>query len=179
MWSEDRIERLKKLWADGHSASRIAAMLGGVSRNSVISKVHRLGLPQRRTATSAHRAAARPTQKRRMPRGRPENIKPMRFGDAATSPVSLPAEPLPPAHETDVARMKLVDLDATPGVRNCRWPVGDPHDESFGFCGQPVASGLSYCEHHCRRAFNHPILVRRPHAATVLIATRPLETTEA
>jgi GcrA cell cycle regulator len=52
-WTDERVELLKKLWADGLSASRIAAELGGVSRNSVIGKVHRLGLSGRATSASA------------------------------------------------------------------------------------------------------------------------------
>ena len=63
-WSDDRVEKLKRLWADGLSASQIAAQLGGgVSRNAVIGKVHRLNLPGRAKAggsTSAPRPAKRP-----------------------------------------------------------------------------------------------------------------------
>ena len=43
-WTDERVELLKKLWADGLSASQIAAELGGITRNAVIGKVHRLGL---------------------------------------------------------------------------------------------------------------------------------------
>src|SRR4051812_49528633 len=46
-WTEERIERLKKMWHDGATASQIADELGGVSRNAVIGKAHRLGLEQR------------------------------------------------------------------------------------------------------------------------------------
>jgi len=46
-WTEERIERLKKMWHDGSTASQIADELGGVSRNAVIGKAHRLGLEQR------------------------------------------------------------------------------------------------------------------------------------
>ena len=46
-WTEERVELLKKLWADGLSASQIAAELGGITRNAVIGKVHRLGLSGR------------------------------------------------------------------------------------------------------------------------------------
>ena len=62
-WTEDRVETLKKLWADGLSASQIAKQLGGVTRNAVIGKVHRLGLSGRATPSRpARRPAARPAQ---------------------------------------------------------------------------------------------------------------------
>ena len=56
-WTEDRVETLKKLWADGLSASQIAKQLGGVTRNAVIGKVHRLGLSGR---AAPSRPARRP-----------------------------------------------------------------------------------------------------------------------
>ena len=54
-WTEERVELLKKLWSDGLSASQIAGRLGGITRNAVIGKVHRLGLAGRAT-TSRMRA---------------------------------------------------------------------------------------------------------------------------
>ena len=62
-WSEDRVERLKVLWADGLSASQVAKQLGGVTRNAVIGKVHRLGLAGRR---SEERRAGKECRSRRM-----------------------------------------------------------------------------------------------------------------
>ncbi len=61
-WTDERVETLKKLWADGHSASQIAAELGGITRNAVIGKVHRLGLSGR--AKSPSSAAPRPRKPR-------------------------------------------------------------------------------------------------------------------
>ena len=61
-WTDERVELLKKLWADGLSASQIAAELGGITRNAVIGKVHRLGLSGR--AKSASSAAPRPRKPR-------------------------------------------------------------------------------------------------------------------
>ena len=57
-WTDDRVEQLKKLWADGLSASQIASKLGEVTRNAVIGKVHRLGLAGR--ATTSRVRTARP-----------------------------------------------------------------------------------------------------------------------
>ncbi|HEX9322035.1 MAG TPA: GcrA family cell cycle regulator, partial [Xanthobacteraceae bacterium] len=62
MWTDERVELLKKLWADGLSASRIAAELGGVTRNAVIGKVHRLGLSGRAKTPSS--SVSRPRKPR-------------------------------------------------------------------------------------------------------------------
>ena len=61
-WTDERVELLKKLWSDGLSASQIAAELGGITRNAVIGKVHRLGLSGR--AKSASSASPRPRKAR-------------------------------------------------------------------------------------------------------------------
>ena len=57
-WTDERVETLKKLWTDGLSASQIAAELGGITRNAVIGKVHRLGLSGRAKSPSSIGAAA-------------------------------------------------------------------------------------------------------------------------
>src|SRR5436305_12771417 len=62
MWTDERVELLKKLWADGLSASRIAAELGGITRNAVIGKVHRLGLSGRAKTPSS--SVSRPRKPR-------------------------------------------------------------------------------------------------------------------
>ena len=58
-WTDERVELLKKLWTDGLSASQIAAQLGGVTRNAVIGKVHRLNLSGRAKPPPARRGRAR------------------------------------------------------------------------------------------------------------------------
>ena len=60
-WNDERVELLKKLWAEGLSASQIAGRLGGVTRNAVIGKVHRLGLSGR--ATTSRMKIMRPRQR--------------------------------------------------------------------------------------------------------------------
>ena len=83
-WSEERVELLRKLWEDGLSASRIAAELaGGVTRNAVIGKVHRLGLSGRvkpqAVASTARARPKTPAGRPQMPqRQRPQNQKPRR-----------------------------------------------------------------------------------------------------
>jgi GcrA cell cycle regulator len=135
-WADEaRVERLKMLWADGRSASEIAALLGEVSRNAVIGKAYRLGLPPRRTVSrqprqpSSHRnRTGRISMRKPVPRSRP----------LPTAPAPLP--PAPPALMISVAQLK----DTT-----CHWPIGDPRKEGFGFCGAKTAAGRQpYCAHH-------------------------------
>jgi GcrA cell cycle regulator len=58
-WTDERVETLKRLWTDGLSASQIAAELGGITRNAVIGKVHRLGLSGRAKSPSSAAPRAR------------------------------------------------------------------------------------------------------------------------
>jgi len=146
-WSEDRVETLKRLWTEGQSASQIAAELGGVSRNAVVGKVHRLGLPVR-AKDRLHRLRSRKRKTKLQP---PSASRP-RFVERKPSPAaalfSAQSEPLPPPAETDIARVQLMDLEP----HHCRWPAAD----SPGFCGCQKVAGLPYCEPHARRAFRAP-----------------------
>jgi GcrA cell cycle regulator len=133
--SEDRVERLKSHWRDGCSASQIAASFGDVTRNAVIGKLHRLGLVGRSSDGQSH---DRPRIQRapRQPR------------TPRSAPVLLPAE-IDPLLLPDgsFATMRSVDQQM------CRWPVGDPTSDDFHFCGHPHKPGATYCEVHCRRAY--------------------------
>jgi GcrA cell cycle regulator len=158
-WNDERVELLKKLWADGLSASQIAGRLGGVTRNAVIGKVHRLGLSGRATTSrmKSHRPRARvPTAKRLLkPRfaniGNPA-LRNLYLGD--TEPYSPPAEEL----EIPTAERKYIQ---TLTELSCRWPIGDPQHADFHFCGKGKITGLPYCEFHARRAFQPPQPRRR------------------
>ncbi len=138
-WTPDRIELMKKLYAEGLSCSEIARRLGGgCSRNSVIGKVHRLKLPLR--------AAVVKVQKTKP--ARPAPPKPV---TQVRKIAALVAEPLPPANQNDVARVKsLFDLES----HHCRWPVDVAGQKYPGYCGDQKVIGLSYCEGHVRRAFH-------------------------
>jgi GcrA cell cycle regulator len=158
-WNDERVELLKKLWADGLSASQIAGRLGGVTRNAVIGKVHRLGLSGRATTSrmKSHRPRVRAqTAKRLMkPRfaaiGNPA-LRQLYLGD--TEPYVPPAEELViPMNE----RKYIQTLTET----CCRWPIGDPQQADFHFCGKQKVTGLPYCEVHARRAFQPPQPRRR------------------
>ena len=153
-WNDDRVELLKKLWSEGLSASQIAGRLGSVTRNAVIGKVHRLGLSGRATTS-------RMKTHRQRPRANPiKKLAKPRFAQHGNSAVrnlfQADAEPyVPPAEELviPVAERKCIQ---TLLENHCRWPIGDPQEQDFHFCGKNKVTGLPYCEFHARRAFQPP-----------------------
>jgi GcrA cell cycle regulator len=158
-WNDERVDLLKKLWADGLSASQIAGRLGGVTRNAVIGKVHRLGLSGRATTSrmKSHRPRVRSQSAKRLMKPRYANIgnSPLRnLYLADTEPYVPPAEELViPLHERKYIQT-LTEIC-------CRWPIGDPQQSDFHFCGKRKVVGLPYCEVHARRAFQPPQARRR------------------
>ena len=157
-WTDERVEQLKKLWAEGLSAAQIAGRIGGVTRNAVIGKVHRLGLSGRATTirmkSSRPRVRAQTAKRLAKPRFAP-------VGNPALRALYQPdAEPLPVFEELVIPPnerkyiVTLADCD-------CRWPIGDPQDADFHFCNGKKVAGLPYCEVHSRRAFQPPQARRR------------------
>ena len=157
-WTDERVELLKKMWGDGQSASQIAKELGGVTRNAVIGKVHRLGLSNRATTASAKPATASKaeaksaTEPKPKAAPKPETVaKPAAPEPSAPVPMRkaiIPAgQPLPPQPsaneispealakvsevEKKAKRLSLLELTE----RTCKWPVGDPATDDFWFSG--------------------------------------------
>jgi GcrA cell cycle regulator len=145
-WTDERVELLKKLWSDGLSASQIAAELGGITRNAVIGKVHRLGLSGR--AKSPSSSAPRPRKTR--PSGQMMRVsRPQMRGNTALA-FDYDAEPEPELIEIPMAQRKtLLQLSE----KTCRWPIGDPGGGEFYFCGGEAAPDLPYCTQHSRIAY--------------------------
>ena len=154
-WTDERVELLKKLWTDGLSASQIAAELGGVTRNAVIGKVHRLGLSGRAKPVSTKPRTRKPraTLHRKKSGG---SSRPMSVGATALQAGEEPdpltrAQPVAveelviPLHE----RADIMDLNDSV----CRWPIGDPQQDDFHFCGRKAEVSGPYCEHHAKIAF--------------------------
>ncbi|MES0864640.1 GcrA family cell cycle regulator [Ruegeria sp. SCPT10] len=185
-WTDERVELLKKMWGEGQSASQIAKELGGVTRNAVIGKVHRLGLSNR--ATGAAPAKSEPKEKpapspkveaKPKPAPKTEPARPAP-APAAESKPAVPArrqiipagQPLPPqpsaneispealakVNEVEKKAKKLTLMELT--EKTCKWPVGDPATDDFWFCGLPVEPGKPYCEAHVGVAFQ-PMSSRR------------------
>lgn len=148
-WTDQRIDLLKDLWADGLSASHIALKLGGVTRSAVIGKVHRLGLPGRATIS---RAARRPSTLALFPAGFPEykphKRKAVKF-IVRKKPSIAPMRSLPELGSPPEGLTTLADLTQ----RICHWPMGDPKEDGFHFCGRRKSSGTPYCGHHAAVAY--------------------------
>ena len=146
-WDDGRIEQLKKLWSEGLSASQIAQELGGVTRNAVIGKVHRLGLSGRAKAKPS--AVARPRKV----------VKPVRTTTvvargnlAVVETVEIDAETMVAPEAVVIAMSRRISImELREGV--CRWPLGDPLKGDFAYCGADCGSSRTYCEHHSRIAY--------------------------
>lgn len=134
VWTEQRVAQLKILHAEGLSGSEIAAALGGVSRNAVIGKIHRLRLATRGKTTRPSRV-----RKKRPPRPVPDSFAPT----WQPAPLFIPAANLPP--------LRLAILELQPD--ECRFPVTD--ETPFLFCGHPQTHDSSYCFHHHKLTHSH------------------------
>jgi len=158
-WNDERVDVLKKLWADGLSASQIAGRLGGVTRNAVIGKVHRLGLSGRATTSrmKSHRPRVRAQAARRLMKPRTPNA----VGNSVFRSLYLSDEPFVPPAEELVIPLNERKYIQTLTESCCRWPIGDPQQPDFHFCGKKKIPGLPYCEVHARRAFQPPQARRR------------------
>ena len=152
-WSSERIEQLRSLWHDGLSASQIAAQLGGITRNAVIGKAHRLGLTGRPSPIKNRPAGV--MRRQAPPRPRPERhaVAPRVGHSPAAAAVARRVEaPLPPIELEDMPGATILTLTD----RICKWPIGDPRDADFHFCGRASSEGLPYCAEHARRAYQPP-----------------------
>ncbi len=168
-WTDERVELLKKLWIDGLSASQIATELGGVTRNAVIGKVHRLSLSGRAKPATAPTARTRKPAVANsrvgvQPRGAAP-ARPLVAGNTALKPIAQTApEPRRTLRaEASGAVVVPISLHATILTlteQTCKWPIGDPSTEEFHFCGQRSGSGIPYCEYHSRIAYQ-PVHDRR------------------
>jgi GcrA cell cycle regulator len=149
-WTDERVELLKKLWSDGLSASQIAAELGGITRNAVIGKVHRLGLSGR--AKSASAAVARPRKARSPSHMLRLARSSIRGNTALAHAYEVDVEEAPELIENIIPigqRRTILELNE----QTCRWPIGDPGSSDFFFCGGNTVSGLPYCAYHSRMAY--------------------------
>lgn len=158
-WTEQQIQTLKKMWGNGFSASDIAKHLGGgLTRNAVIGKAHRLKLSSRPAVAKPEEGLTAvvanamvninrvSTKKRAMLRPLPPVQTPIR-----SVPQPVVRESLRPI---DSAAKRVDGVAVTKaGERQCRWPIGDPRSPDFRFCGCPAHEGLPYCIDHARVAY--------------------------
>jgi GcrA cell cycle regulator len=142
-WTNERVDELRRLWGQGQTASRIAELLGGITRNAVIGKAHRLGL------------CGRPSPIRREDGQRPS--RPLRAPAAALAeeltrehqPRQVEPPPAPPLP----APVSGASKQARTGAKTCSWPMGDPKQPEFHFCGEEAEPGRPYCTAHCAMAY--------------------------
>jgi GcrA cell cycle regulator len=154
-WTNDRIELLQKLWLEGWSASRISAELGeGITRNAVIGKVYRLGLSGRAKTVSGS-VTAPPHQKVPRRQGHRHVNGPQIAGNTALALRPFVIET--PAPQT--ARDVVVPISEPVTILElresmCRWPIGDPAQPEFRFCGAKKLPGQGpYCACHSTIAY--------------------------
>ncbi len=181
-WTDDRVATLTKMWGEGNSASQIAKEIGGVTRNAVIGKVHRLGLSNRETTA---KSKAAPKAVKAAPKAKVKQKEPVRVANPNSTteiptardiprkrPIITAGQPLPPqpsASEVSAeALAKVVEIEGQARKlnlmqlteRTCKWPIGDPATDEFWFCGHPAQVGKPYCETHVAVAFQ-PMSSRR------------------
>lgn len=146
MWTDERVETLRKLWTDGLSASQIAKQLGGVTRNAVIGKVHRLGLAGRATPSRPAKRIVRTNRPRIMHSGSPSRPRTIpSLGGVALAELPPPLEPMAQADGSVASVLTITE-------KMCKWPIGDPSDATFAFCGRESCDG-PYCSEHARLGF--------------------------
>tara|TARA_B100001057_G_scaffold263759_1_gene263915 strand:+ start:216 stop:704 length:489 start_codon:yes stop_codon:yes gene_type:complete len=133
-WTEEKVAKLKDLWGKGSTASQIAEILGGVSRNAVIGKAHRLNLSGKIITKKVSKHQKINSQKN-------SNFKKISRGKFKSIIIEKDFEPENPK--------QLEELDEN----SCKWPIGHPNEENFYFCGRTSLKDFSYCKLHLLYAF--------------------------
>ena len=136
-WTEEKVAKLKELWGKGNTASQIAEIIGGISRNAVIGKAHRLNLSAKiktRSSSNNQKNAKSLENENKSSRKSRRN----RFKSLIIEKDFEPENP-----------KQLEELDEN----SCKWPIGHPNEKSFYFCGRSSLKDFSYCKLHLLYAF--------------------------
>jgi len=136
-WNDEKVAKLKELWGKGNTASQIAEIIGGISRNAVIGKAHRLNLSSkiktRNTPSNQNFQNNSEVDDAKQKKGRRSKFQSLI--------IEKDFEPENPK--------KLEELDES----SCKWPVGHPEEASFYFCGRSSLKDFSYCKLHLLYAY--------------------------
>lgn len=189
-WTDEMVEELKKLWAEGVTTGEIGRRLN-ISKNSIVGKVHRLGLSGRPSPIKKKSDTApndKPTKPAKQPKEKKPTVKEPKVETKKTPAKEVSAKPqkekpagpqkvivpesksLPniASDEEDIKLAKSLNIsnqktDKTDNLslveldnHTCRWPIGDPKDENFHFCGKKIRLGQTYCEEHAAIAYVKP-----------------------
>ena len=136
-WTEEKVAKLKELWGKGNTASQIAEIIGGISRNAVIGKAHRLNLSAKiktRTAASSEDFNNSSNEK---------NIKSKKTRKSKFKSLIIEKDFEP----ENPKQLEELDEDS------CKWPIGHPDEKSFYFCGRSSLKDFSYCKLHLLYAY--------------------------
>ncbi|MDA9974722.1 hypothetical protein N9E71_02680 [Candidatus Pelagibacter sp.] len=136
-WNEEKVEKLKELWGKGSTASQIAEIIGGISRNAVIGKAHRLNLSSKIKTRNASSSQS-------FDNSLEENSSKQKRGRKSKFQSLIIEKDFEPENPK-----KLEELDES----SCKWPVGHPEEQSFYFCGRSSLKDFSYCKLHLLYAY--------------------------
>jgi GcrA cell cycle regulator len=146
-WDEAKVSKLKELWGKGNTASQIAEIIGGISRNAVIGKAHRLNLSYKiKTSNNSL------NQNLQNPRNKESNLKEKRGRKSRFKSLIIEKDFEPENPK------KLEELDEN----SCKWPIGHPEEESFYFCGRSSLKDFSYCKLHLLYAYQPKVKKEDP-----------------
>ena len=135
-WTEEKVEKLKQLWGKGNTASQIAEIIGGISRNAVIGKAHRLNLEARAPSKQSSQSSS-------------SVVKSTRKG---TTPISRKAKFQSILLDKNFEPENPKSLEELTD-QTCKWPIGHPNEEKFYFCGRKPEGEFPYCKLHVLYAF--------------------------
>ena len=190
-WTDEMVEELKRLWAEGVTTGEIGRRLN-ISKNSIVGKVHRLGLsgrpspikkksdedePQPVKTTDKEKTAKKPAPVKEIKEPAKEVPAIKSVSEPKKETVARPEKKAPVQHipetpvineEDDIKLAKSINISASEPCKKehlsltdldnhtCRWPIGDPKDDNFHFCGKKVRLGQTYCEEHSAVAYVKP-----------------------